>query len=129
MNKLVVSMLCVLTLVPSFAMEVGVDSGRCGSFLPPSSDDSGMTPGGVQKKYVGLLFDVINTTPSNILANADQFAEHAPYLDGVAIGLNKIPVTTTEGVDVFEFDKFRIYKIGEPIPPWPAECEREKGAR
>ena len=31
-----------------------------------------------------------------------------------------------EGVDVFEFDKYRIYKIGEPIPAWPAECEREK---
>ena len=36
------------------------------------------TPGGLEKKYVGLLFDVFNTTPSNILANADQFAEHAP---------------------------------------------------
>jgi hypothetical protein len=33
-----------------------------------------------------------------------------------------------EGVDVFEFDKFRIYKIGEPIPAWPAEYELEKGS-
>ena len=45
------------------------------------------TPGGFDKKYVGLFFDVFKTSPSNILANADQFAKHAPYLDGVAIGI------------------------------------------
>ena len=56
-----------------------------------------MTPGGVEKKYVGLLFDVMKTTPSNILANADQFAEHAPYLDGVAISLNAVPVAGPDG--------------------------------
>ena len=45
------------------------------------------TSGGFDKKYVGLFFDVFKTSPSNILANADQFAKHAPYLDGVAIGI------------------------------------------
>ena len=45
------------------------------------------TPGGFDKKYVGLFFDVFKTSPSNILANADQFVKHAPYLDGVAIGI------------------------------------------
>ena len=55
------------------------------------------TPGGFPKTYVGLLFDVMQTKPENILANADQFAEHAPYLDGVAIGLHDIPVTDAEG--------------------------------
>ena len=58
------------------------------AFLPPlSSDGSVVTPGGLDKKYVGLFFDVFNTTPSNILANADQFAKYTPYLDGVAIGI------------------------------------------
>jgi hypothetical protein len=59
-----------------------------GGSLEGDGSLQGMTPGGVQKKYVGLLFDVFNTTPSNILANADQFAEYAPYLDGVAIALH-----------------------------------------
>ena len=33
-----------------------------------------------------------------------------------------------EGEDMFEFDKFAIYKIGDPIPAWPAEFELEKGS-
>ncbi len=72
------------------------------------------TPGGVDKKYVGLFFDVFNTTPSNILANADQFAEKAPYLDGVAIGLNRIPVVTPEGGVVTS----AFYKIMHPTQRW-----------
>ena len=35
------------------------------------------TPGGLEKKYVGLLFDVINTTPSNVLVNIDKFEKNA----------------------------------------------------
>ena len=38
----------------------------------------GATPGGLDKKYVGLLFDVINTTPSNVLSNIDKFEKNAP---------------------------------------------------
>ena len=49
-----------------------------------------MPAGGLDKKHIGLLFDVMKTTPSNILANAENFAKHAPYLDGVAISLNKV---------------------------------------
>ena len=49
-----------------------------------------MPAGGLDKKHIGLLFDVMKTTPSNILANADKFAGHAPYLDGVAISLNDV---------------------------------------
>ena len=41
-------------------------------------------PGGIDRKHIGLFFDVMSTTPSNVLANADQFATHAPYVDGVA---------------------------------------------
>ena len=122
MNKLVVSMLCVLTLVPSFAMGVGVDSGRCGASLSPSSDDFGMTPGGVQKKYVGLLFDVINTSPSNILANADQFAEHAPYLDGVAIALRNVPALTPEGTVVTA----QHHTIMHPTQRWTRDAIKDQ---
>ena len=43
-----------------------------------------------------IKIKVMQTKPENILANADQFAEHAPYLDGVAIGLHDIPVTDAE---------------------------------
>lgn len=56
-----------------------------------------MTPGGMPKKCIGLYFDVMNTTPSNILANSDQFAVNAPYLDGVAIGLHGVPVVSGDG--------------------------------
>ena len=51
-----------------------------------------MPAGGLDKKHIGLLFDVMKTTPSNVLANADKFAEHAPYLDGVALSLNNVIV-------------------------------------
>ena len=56
-----------------------------------------MTPGGIPKKYVGLTFDVMNTTPSNVLANVDQFAKYAPYLDGVALALHDIPAVAADG--------------------------------
>ena len=59
--------------------------------------DSNMTVGRAPKKCIGLCFDVMNTTPSNVLANADQFADKAPYLDGVAIGLHDILVTDDNG--------------------------------
>ena len=77
---------CLMTSVIS-AMGVGFHGDEA-AFLPPlSSDGSVVTPGGLDKKYVGLFFDVFNTTPSNILANADRFAKYTPYLDGVAIGI------------------------------------------
>jgi hypothetical protein len=56
-----------------------------------------MIPGGIDKKYVGVLFDVIETSPSNVLANADQFAEQAPYLDGVALALQEVHVVSSDG--------------------------------
>ena len=33
-----------------------------------------------------------------------------------------------EGDSMFEFDNFAIYKIGDPLPVWPAEYELEKGS-
>lgn len=62
-----------------------------------ASFSDGRALGGMPKKCIGLYFDVMNTTPSNVLANADQFAKSAPYLDGVAIGLHDIPVVTSDG--------------------------------
>lgn len=59
--------------------------------------NSAMVPGGIPKKHIGLLFDVMKTAPSNILANADKFAEQAPYLDGVAIALKDVPVNCEDG--------------------------------
>ena len=56
-----------------------------------------LPPGGINKKHIGLLFDVMKTTPSNILAHADQFVEHAPYLDGVAISLNSVSALDANG--------------------------------
>ena len=52
-------------------------------------------PGGLENKYVGLLFDVINTTPSNVLATIDKFEKNAPYLDGLALAPYDVPVTLT----------------------------------
>ena len=86
-SSFIASALCVLSAMALFAMGVGVDSRRSEFDPPRSSDGSVVTPGGLDKKYVGLFFDVFNTTPSNILANADQFAKYTPYLDGVAIGI------------------------------------------
>ena len=53
--------------------------------IPCDSSAKLPTAGGLDSKYIGLFFDVIGTTPSNILAHADQFARYAPYVDGVAI--------------------------------------------
>ena len=110
---------CLMTSVIS-AMGVGF----CGEGDLPhlSSDGIGMTPGGVQKKYVGLLFDVINTTPSNILANADQFAEHAPYLDGVAIALRNVPALTPEGTVVTA----QHYTIMHPTQRWTRDAIKDQ---
>ncbi len=97
-SSFIASALCVLPAMALFAMGVGVDSRRSESAPPLSSDGSVVTPGEFDKKYVGLFFDVFYTTPSNILANADQFAKHAPYLDGVAIGIKASVVNESGNV-------------------------------
>ena len=35
-------------------------------------------------------------------------------------------VLMNEGTDKFEFDKFELYKIGDPLPKWPDEYERTR---
>lgn len=56
-----------------------------------------LPPGGRAKKHIGLVFDVMGTSPTNILANADKFAKYAPYLDGVAISLNNVELVGEGG--------------------------------
>jgi hypothetical protein len=35
----------------------------------------------------------------------------------------------TQGYTRVEFSDFKVYKIGEPLPVWPAETVREKEHR
>lgn len=65
--------------------------------IPCDSSAKLPTAGGLDSKYIGLFFDVIGTTPSNILAHADQFARYAPYVDGVAISIKDIPAVAEDG--------------------------------
>ena len=87
-KKLISAAMAVLSSGFVFAMGANRDLGI---------DKPGMTPGGIQRKFIGLFFDVMNTSPSNILANADQFVEQTPYLDGVAISLKDIPAFDLNG--------------------------------
>ena len=70
----------------------------------------GAALGAAPKKCIGLCFDVMNTTPSNVLANADQFAKSAPYLDGVAIGLHGILATAEDGNVVTSQYRYIMHK-------------------
>ena len=75
------------------------------------------TPGGLEKKYVGLLFDVINTSPSNVLANIDKFEKNAPYLDGLALALYDVPVVKADGT----VGKSEYTRIVHPTERWTRE--------
>jgi hypothetical protein len=88
-------------------------------YAAPSSQ---MTPGGIPKKYVGLLFDVFQTTPSNVLANADQFPVHTPYLDGVAIGLQDVQVVDDEGNKA----TVNFHQIMNPKQRWTRDAVKDQ---
>ena len=110
-----VAALCALTAGVAPAMSSGL-FGESEAFAPCA------TPGGLDKKYVGLFFDVFNTTPSNVLANADQFAEHAPYLDGVAIGLHDVLVTAGDGSVVTA----QFHQIMSPTQRWTRDAVKDQ---
>lgn len=57
---------------------------------------SATTPGGLQKKFVALTFDVAFNAPSNVCAHAEELNK-LPWLDGVAVSLLKVPVKTVDG--------------------------------
>ena len=80
-----------------------------------------MAPGGIEKKFVGLLFDVIETSPSNVLANADQFAEHAPYLDGVALALQEVRLATRGGVTTSKYTR-----VMHPYERWTRDAVKDQ---
>lgn len=111
----VVAALCALTAGVAPAMSSWF-FGESEAFAPRA------TPGGLDKKYVGLFFDVFNTTPSNVLANADQFAEHAPYLDGVAIGLHDVLVTAGDGSVVTA----QYHQIMSPTQRWTRDAVKDQ---
>ena len=79
------------------------------------------TPGGIEKKYVGLYFDVFNTTPSNILANADQFAKYTPYLDGVALALQEVRLATRGGVTTSKYTR-----VMHPYERWTRDAVKDQ---
>lgn len=79
-------------------------------------------PGGLEKKYVGLLFDVINTSPSNVLANIDKFEKNAPYLDGLALALYDVPVVKADGT----VGKSEYTRIVHPTERWTRENLRSQ---
>ena len=79
-------------------------------------------PGGIDRKHIGLFFDVMSTTPSNILANADQFATHAPYVDGVAIGLQDVPVIDKDGSIV----RLPYHHIMSPTQRWTRDAVKDQ---
>lgn len=56
----------------------------------------GSTPGGVPKKFIGLCFDTMFNTPSNVLVHADAI-DAVPWLDGIAITLRDIVIKTADG--------------------------------
>lgn len=106
---------CVLTVGSAFSMAARVvDDSK--AFLPAAK------PGGLDKKHIGLFFDVMSTTPSNILANADQFAIHAPYLDGVAIGLQDVPVIDKDGSII----TLPYHHIMSPTQRWTRDAVKDQ---
>ena len=87
-----------------------------------AAENTERTPGGMKKTHVGLLFDVMNAKPEQVLANADQFAEHAPYLDGVAIGLHDIPVRD----DVGNVSTSRYHLIMHATERWTRDAVKDQ---
>jgi hypothetical protein len=84
-----------------------------------------MTPGGTQKKFIGLCFDTMFNTPSNVLAHAKEL-NGVPWLDGLAISLKDI-VISLEGGGVVTSDTWRVMQHGhkwsrESIAPQLAYC-------
>ena len=94
----------------------------CAAMVAAALGAEAMTPGGIPKKYVGLTFDVMNTTPSNVLANADLFAKHAPYLDGVAIGLHNILAVDADGGVVTS----QFHQIMHPTQRWTRDAVKDQ---
>lgn len=82
----------------------------------------GRVLGEMPKKCIGLYFDVMDTTPSNILANADQFAVNTPYLDGVAIGLRNIVIESADGSIVTT----QFHRIMSPRDRWTREAVKDQ---
>lgn len=66
------------------------------SVLTIASYASAMTPGGIDRKFVGVFSDVVANSPAAVLAHADEL-DKIPWLDGLAINLKGVEVSTVDG--------------------------------
>ena len=91
-----------------------IRDGRCfavallGVFI--ASTAVAMPQVGMKKKFIGLCFDTLFNTPSNILDHAEELNK-VPWLDGLAIGLKGVEVSTVEGKAVTS-DTYRVVQQG-----------------
>jgi hypothetical protein len=69
-----------------------------------------MTPGGIEKKFVGLCFDTMFNAPTNILAHADAI-NAITWLDGIAISLRDVTLRAADG-SVVTTDTCRVMQLG-----------------
>ena len=69
-------------------------------------------------KYTDIL---ITINEEDYQACQNWKAKKKFKISGIGFDINKY--------DNSEFDKVEIFKLGDPLPAWPAECEREKGAK
>ena len=67
---------------------------------------------------VGSINTDENKRAWEVLRNCDFEKATELFLD--------LNVLMNEGTDKFEFDKFELYKIGDPLPKWPIEYERTR---
>ena len=85
-------------------------------------DLTAVTPGGIPKKFIGLTFDVMNTSPSNVLANADRFAASVPFLDGVGLSIGGVPVVKENGSVVTS----ELAMIMHPTDRWTRDAVKDR---
>ena len=114
------SEICAKGLKPGELYDVGVSMRRIGSgevYIAARFRSHG--------RYVGQKFSIGMKQP-----RADGVWRDGEVVMRVPEGADEIcfdiSAKLNEGTDTFEFDRFTIYKIGDPLPVWPPETLREK---
>lgn len=80
------------------------------SGFPMSPAPKGDSSAGTGRKFIGLCFDTMFNSPSNILAHADAL-DAVPWLDGLAIGLRDI-VLRAQGDSTITTETCRLMQRG-----------------